>query len=64
MLKAKIYLSDVDGVTGKMGPKNILDCIKKNKIKRIKAIVTMHLFRGRPDNVIELHKIKKSIVVL
>ena len=59
MLKAKIYLSDVDGVTGKMGPKNILDCIKKNKIKRIKAIVTMHL-GGRPDNVIELHKLKKK----
>ena len=42
-LNAKIFLADVDPLTGQMTPKTLLDCIKKNKLKKIKAILTMYL---------------------
>lgn len=42
-MNAKIYLIDIDPKTGQINSKNIEDCIKKNKIKKIKAIVTMYL---------------------
>jgi dTDP-4-amino-4,6-dideoxygalactose transaminase len=60
MLNAKIFLADVDPLTGQMTPKTLLDCIKKNKLKKIKAIVTMYL-GGYPENVIEFYKIKKKL---
>ena len=34
LLKAKIYFADTDPITGQMSPKNLLDCIKKNKMQR------------------------------
>lgn len=58
ILNAKIFLTDVDSLTGRMRPWHILDCIKKNKIKKIKAIITMHL-GGDPGNVTEFFKLKK-----
>ncbi len=58
-LNAKIYLADVDPTTGQMTPKTLLDCIKKNKIKKIKAIVTMYL-GGYPENIDEFFRIKKK----
>jgi len=58
-MNAKIYLADVDSLTGQMTPKTLLRCINKNKIKKIKAIVTMYL-GGYPENVIEFYKIKKK----
>ena len=48
---AKIYLADVDPITGQMTPETLLDCIKKNKLKKIKAVVTMYL-GGYAENVI------------
>ena len=39
-LGANIFLADVDCMTGQMSPKNVEDCIKKNKIKKVKIIVT------------------------
>ena len=60
-LNAKIYLADVDPTTGQMTPKTLLDCIKKNKIKKIKAIVTMYL-GGYPENIDEFFRIKKNII--
>ena len=59
-LNAKIFLADVDPLTGQMTPKTLLDCIKKNKLKKIKAILTMYL-GGYPENVIEFYKIKKKL---
>lgn len=56
---AKIYLADVDKYSGQMTYKHILDCIKKFKLKKIKAVVTMHL-GGYPDNALEIFKIKKK----
>ena len=61
--KAHIYLSDVDPLTGQMTPKDLLNCIKKNKIKKIKGFVTMYL-GGSPNNNIEFYKIKKKFKCL
>ena len=60
IIGAKIFLADVDPRTGQMTPTNLLQCIKKNKLKKIKAIVTMYL-GGYPENVIEFYKIKKKL---
>lgn len=57
-LGANIYLSDVDSKTGQMSPELISKCIKMNKLKKIKAIVTMHL-GGYPARILEYYKIKK-----
>ena len=34
LLGAKIFLVDVDSKTGQMTPETVVDCIKKNKIKK------------------------------
>ena len=59
LMNAKIFLADVDSLTGQMTPKTLLECIKNNKLKKIKAIVTMYL-GGYPENVIEFYNIKKK----
>ena len=56
ILKAKIYLADVDKNTGQMTPYTLEDCIKKNKLKRIKLILTMYL-GGDPKNAFNFFKI-------
>ena len=58
-MNAKIYLADVDPLTGQMTPETLTDCIKKNKIKKIKAFITMYL-GGYPENIIEFYKLKKK----
>jgi dTDP-4-amino-4,6-dideoxygalactose transaminase len=57
-LGAKIFVADVDSQTGQMTPKFLLECIKKNKIKKIKAILTMYM-GGFPENITEFYNIKK-----
>lgn len=59
LIGAKIFLADVSPDTGQMTPDSLLKCIKKNKIKKIKAIVTMYL-GGYPQNINEFYKIKKK----
>ena len=59
LVGAKIFLADVDPLTGQMTPQTLLECIKRNKLKSIKAIVTMYL-GGYPENVIEFYNIKKK----
>ena len=58
MLGANIYLADIDINTGQMTPKTLKECIKFNKLKKIKAVVTMYL-GGNPNNIIEFYKLKK-----
>lgn len=58
-LGAKIFLADVDKFTGQMTPKTLIECIKKNKIKKIKLLITMYL-GGYPENVKEFYLIKKK----
>jgi dTDP-4-amino-4,6-dideoxygalactose transaminase len=60
LMNAKIFLADVDCLTGQMTPKTLLECIKKNKLVKIKAVVTMYL-GGYPENIVEFHNIKKKI---
>ena len=43
MIGAKIYICDVNEVTGQITPELIVKCIKENKIKKIKALVVMYL---------------------
>lgn len=57
-LGAKIFVADVDSQTGQMTPKFLLECIKKNNIKKIKAILTMYM-GGFPENIPEFYNIKK-----
>ena len=59
LINAKIFLADVDALTGQTTPEKLLECIKNNKLKKIKAIVTMYL-GGYPENVIQFYKIKKK----
>jgi len=59
LMSAKIFLADVDPLTGQMTPQTLLECIKRYKLKSIKAIVTMYL-GGYPENVIEFYNIKKK----
>ena len=58
LMNAKIFLADVDSLTGQMTPRTLLECIKNNKLKKIKAIITMYL-GGYPENIIEFSNIKK-----
>ena len=56
---ANIYLADVNPETGQMTEKNVLECIKKNKLKKIKCFISMYL-GGSPERNIELFKLKKK----
>lgn len=59
-LGAKIFLCDVDSLNGQIYANNIIDCMQKNKIKKIKAIVTMYL-GGYVENNIDMYKLKKKL---
>lgn len=58
-LGAKIFFSDVDKNTGQATPSNILNCIKKNKIKNIKVFFSMHN-GGFSNYAKEFYQIKKK----
>ena len=62
-LGAKVFFADININTGQMSPKNLLDCIKKNKLKKIKAVLTMYN-GGDPLNAEAFFKIKKKIQIL
>ncbi len=57
--KANIFLADVDKVSGHMTPVSFEECIKKNRLKKIKAVITMHL-GGYPIYINEFFKLKKK----
>lgn len=59
LIGAKIFFADVDKFTGQMTPSTLLDCIKKNKLKKIKAICTMH-HGGAPFEAEKFKKLKKK----
>lgn len=60
LMGANIYFCDVEKDTFQASKKNILDCIKKYKLKSIKVIFAMHL-GGAAINSEEIYKIKKKI---
>ena len=59
MLQAKIYYADVCPNTGQMTPETLKACVKKNKLKNIKAVVVMYL-GGNPDNIKNFYYLKKK----
>ena len=59
LMQLKIYLVDVDEFTGQVTPNKILDCIKKNKLKKIKALVVMYN-GGFPENSKNFFNLKKK----
>ena len=56
---AKVYFADVDYLTGQMTPESLTDCIKKNKLRKIKAVITMYR-GGYPENAIKFFQLKKK----
>ena len=58
-MNLKVYLVDVDEFTGQITPNKILNCIKKNRLKKIKALITMY-HGGYPENVKQIYDIKKK----
>lgn len=60
IIGANIYFADVDKNTFQLSKKTTEDCIKKNKLKKIKVIFSMFL-GGKPCHVGELYKLKKKL---
>ncbi len=59
MMGAKIFFADVDKYTGQMTPETLSLCIKKNRLKKIKLVITMYL-GGYPENIYDFYKLKKK----
>ena len=57
-MKLKVYLVDVDEFTGQITPIKLWECIKKNKLKKINALILMY-HGGYPENVNQFYDIKK-----
>lgn len=55
----KVYLVDVDELTGQVTSDTILECIKKNNIRKINALIVM-FNGGYPENIQKFHNIKKK----
>jgi dTDP-4-amino-4,6-dideoxygalactose transaminase len=55
----KVFLVDVDEFTGQVTPEKILECIKKNKLKNIKALIVMY-HGGFPENPKDFYDLKKK----
>ncbi len=58
-MQLKVYLVDVDKYTGQVTPDKVLDCIKKNKLKKIKALILMYN-GGYPEYIQKFYEIKKK----
>tara|TARA_B100001059_G_C17825219_1_gene580926 strand:+ start:953 stop:2116 length:1164 start_codon:yes stop_codon:yes gene_type:complete len=59
ILELDIYLADVDAATGQLTSKTIHNCVKKNNLKNIKAIIVMYL-GGYTYNISEIYNLKKK----
>ena len=60
LFEAKIYFADVDVESGQLSVESILRCIKKNKIKKVKAIINMYL-SGNLRQILDFYKLKKKL---
>ena len=58
-MNARIYLADVCPHTGVMRVEDLLNCIKVNKIKNIKAVINMYI-GGSAKNLKEFYLLKKK----
>ena len=59
LLGAKVFLADVDPISGQMTPDTLISCVKKNRLSKIKLILTMYL-GGYAENVVKFYKLKKK----
>ena len=59
VMQLRVFLVDVDERTGQITPDTVLDCIKKNKLKKIQALVVMYQ-GGYPENSSKFYEIKKK----
>lgn len=59
LMGAKVYFADVSPENGQTTPELIENCIKKNRLKKIKLIITMYL-GGAPENIGNFYKLKKK----
>lgn len=59
LLGAKIYLADVDKLTGQVTPESVEQCFKKFNLKKIKAIIIMYN-GGYPNYADGFFKLKKK----
>ena len=59
-LGARVFLADIDKLTGQMLPDNVLKCCKHFKIKKIKALILMYN-GGYPLNAGNFLKLKKQL---
>ncbi len=55
----KVYLVDVDELNGQITPNKILECIEKNNLKKINALIVM-FHGGYPENVKKFYDIKQK----
>ena len=58
-MQLKVYLIDVDEHTGQITPNKVLECIKKNKLKKIKALIVMY-HGGYPEYSKNFYDLKKK----
>lgn len=56
---SKIFFADVDPISGQMTAKTLIECIKKNKIKKIRVLLTMYL-GGDTNNLSDFINLKKK----
>jgi dTDP-4-amino-4,6-dideoxygalactose transaminase len=59
LIGANVYFADVCPLTGHMRPNDFINCVKKNKIKSIKAVITMYL-GGYPQFLVDFYQLKKK----
>ena len=62
-MNLKIYLVDVDEYTGQITPNKVLECIKNNNLKKIKALITMY-HGGFPNFLKNFMILKKNTIFL
>ena len=60
IMGANIFFSDIDQDSFQINAKTVVDCIKKNNLKKVKVIFSMHL-GGAPIHHNELYLLKKKL---
>ena len=59
IMQLRVYLVDVDEHTGQITPSKVIECIKKNKLKKIKALILM-FHGGYPEYSKKFYDLKKK----
>lgn len=59
VLNLKVFLVDVDELTGQITPKKVIECIKLNKLKKINVLIVMY-HGGYPENSKKFYDLKNK----